>query len=182
MRRLFLLMLLLPVVLSLSAQQIPQRVFSEKVGEDILVGAGDRSALEEAPYGRWFSQGYDAYHPDRQILEKIDCPYLHEMEVTVVLGTWCPDSRREVPRFFKVADAMGFPGDHIRVIFVDLHKKAPGIDTDSLRIERVPTFIFTLYGKEAGRIIEVPRGSFEKEMRRICQTVSEKEFMGEGEE
>jgi hypothetical protein len=102
--------------------------------------------------------------------------------VTVVLGTWCPDSRREVSRFFKVADAMGFPGDHIRVIFVDLHKKAPGIDTDSLRIERVPTFIFSLYGKEAGRIIEVPRGSFEKEMRRICQTVSEKEFMGEGEE
>jgi hypothetical protein len=59
---------------------------------------------------------------------------------------------------------------------VDRHKKAPGIPTDSLRIERVPTFIFTLYGKEAGRIVEVPRGSFEKEIKRICRVMSDEGF------
>jgi thiol-disulfide isomerase/thioredoxin len=172
----YIFILLFVVTSSLQAQEPPRRVFSERVDEEILVGTGDRSSMEEAPFSEWFTQGYEAYEPDGKILEKVDCPYLTEIEVTVVLGTWCPDSRREVPRFFKVADTLGIPGDHIRVIYVDLQKKAPGIDTDSMRIERVPTFIFTLYGKEAGRIIEVPRGSFEKEMKRICQIITDEKF------
>ncbi len=159
-------------VLLLEAQEENRTVYSEAAGRKILLGYGNRAGMEQEPFRQWFSGEYDAYRPDTALLRKTDCPLLEEMMITVVLGTWCPDSRREVPRFYKVADALNLPDDHIRVIYVDRDKKAPGIDTDSLLIRRVPTFIFTLDGLEVGRIVEVPHGSFEKEIRKICRKVA----------
>ncbi len=141
-------------------------------GGQILVGVGERSAMEQPPFSEWFDRGYASYMPEDSLVQLLRHQSFDDVTVTVVLGTWCPDSRREVPRFFRVADAVGIPDDQIRVIYVDRKKEAPGMDLASLGIERVPTFIFTRQGREIGRIVEVPRGSFEEELMEIFRAAT----------
>ncbi len=164
----------LPVIAQ--TRKLNQRIFSEKVNREILIGYGNREGMEQQPFSQWFEKEYNAYQPDDSLLKTLKGTHLSDMNITIVLGTWCPDSRREVPRFFKVADILNIPDDHIKIIYVDRDKTAPGIDLTGLHIERVPTFIFTLYGKEVGRIIETPHGSMEEEFKELCKVIHSKKF------
>ena len=83
------------------------------------------------------------------------------------MGTWCPDSRREVPRFMKILDLWKFPGEKVTFIGVDNAKLAPVGGYDKLEIERVPTFIIFRNKVETGRIIENPVTSLEQDMLNI---------------
>ena len=85
----------------------------------------------------------------------------------VFLGTWCPDSRRNVPHFLKVADEAGVSPDSIRLYCVDRSKKSDDGLTATYNIQRVPTFIFFKGGKEIGRIVESPELTIEQDMVRI---------------
>jgi hypothetical protein len=80
------------------------------------------------------------------------------------MGTWCSDSRREVPRFMKIIESLGYDKKRLRFIGVDSYKEAPVHNFDSLNIERVPTFIFYNDKIELGRIIEYPLTSLERDM------------------
>jgi thiol-disulfide isomerase/thioredoxin len=83
------------------------------------------------------------------------------------MGTWCPDSRREVPRFMRVLTVIGFPADKAELIGVDNSKIAPVENYASLDIKRVPTFIVYKNNIEVGRIIENPATSLEQDMVNI---------------
>ena len=74
-------------------------------------------------------------------------------EVTVYLGTWCGDSRREVARLFRALEQTGALPFDIRYIGVDRSKQAPGY-TETAALRYVPTIIVTREGTEVGRIIE----------------------------
>ncbi len=74
-------------------------------------------------------------------------------EVTVFLGTWCGDSRREVSRLFAALDRPEPLPFTIRYIGVDRSKQAEGY-TDGADLRYVPTIIVTRDGRERGRIIE----------------------------
>jgi thiol-disulfide isomerase/thioredoxin len=89
------------------------------------------------------------------------------LTIKVVMGTWCPDSRREVPRFMKIMDTWQFPSEKITFIGVDNGKLSPIGEFDKLDIQRVPTFIFYKNNIEAGRIIENPVASLEQDMVNI---------------
>ena len=86
------------------------------------------------------------------------------VQTLVFLGTWCPDSRREVPRFLKVADSAGIPPDSVRLYAVDRTKTSGDGMTARYGITLVPTFIFLKEGKEVGRITEVPQATVEQDM------------------
>lgn len=74
--------------------------------------------------------------------------------VTVYLGTWCGDSRRELARFWKALDvASGEVPFTIRLIGVDRAKQAPG-DLLAIDLAYVPTFVVSRRGHEVGRIVE----------------------------
>lgn len=83
------------------------------------------------------------------------------------MGSWCSDSQREVPRFYRIMDDAGITNDKIELISVNREKKVPGMDINNLRIERVPTFIIYDGIKELGRIIETPAETLEKDLLRI---------------
>lgn len=119
------------------------------------------------PHGVWYSKGYSDYIPDEQAMEQLLATAPDSITITVVLGTWCPDSRREVPRFMKITDMWGFPAGKMRLIGVDIDKKAPLDEYPALGIERVPTFIFYKNNIELGRIIETPVTSLEQDMVKI---------------
>ncbi len=89
------------------------------------------------------------------------------VRVLVFLGTWCGDSKREVPRFLKIADAAGISMDRITLYALDRKKASPEGVESGYRIERVPTFIFLKKESEIGRIVESPRTTLEGDILTI---------------
>ncbi|MEK7671115.1 MAG: thioredoxin family protein, partial [Bacteroidota bacterium] len=92
----------------------------------------------------------------------------------VVLGTWCSDSKREVPRFLKIVDLSLIPPAQIQFYGVDRTKKSSDGVTDRYKIERVATFIFLKRGEEVGRIVESPKNSLEEDMLAILADAQSK--------
>ncbi len=81
-------------------------------------------------------------------------------EVIIFFGTWCSDSAREVPRFWRALDQVGgvVPFD-IRYEAVDREKNRPKELVEQYDLRFVPTFIVRRDGREAGRVVEgAPHG------------------------
>jgi thiol-disulfide isomerase/thioredoxin len=89
------------------------------------------------------------------------------VQVLVFLGTWCSDSKREVPRFLQIADDTGMQPADYTLYGLDRTKKSPEGFEQSYGIERVPTFIFFRGNKEIGRIVESPHTTLEGDILRI---------------
>jgi thiol-disulfide isomerase/thioredoxin len=89
-------------------------------------------------------------------------------EVTIFLGTWCSDSRREVPRFWKAVDIAAGAGMDVpfavHYIGVDRQKKEPVAPVTNNDIRYVPTFIVHREGREVGRIVEESPHGIEKDL------------------
>ncbi len=97
------------------------------------------------------------------------------VDIVCVLGTWCGDSQREVPRFWRLLEAAANPNLRLVMVAVGRADDAGanralaelGFSADFRglqRIEKVPTFIFARDGQEIGRIIEIPAVSLEADM------------------
>ncbi len=134
-----------------------------------LLGEFSPGMLNNPPHSEWYHEGYANYQPDQEVMAELVEIEKDDLTITIVIGTWCPDSRREVPRFMKIADLWGFPHDRIKFIGVDINKVAPLEDYLQLAIERVPTFVFYQKNIEKGRIIEVPETSLEQDTRNILK-------------
>jgi hypothetical protein len=89
------------------------------------------------------------------------------------MGTWCGDSRREVPRLLKMLDCCGFPMDQLQLIMVsnhsDMYKKSPGREEAGRNIIRVPTLIVESNDQEVGRLVEYPVITLEKDLLAILR-------------
>jgi len=132
-----------------------------------ILGYFKLSRLTNPPYSTWYLKGYDEYNPDSEVIKKLLARGTDGITITIVMGTWCPDSRRETPRFMKVLDTWHFPVDKVTFIGVDDLKQSPIGDYDKLGIVRVPTFIIYKNNIEAGRIIENPESSLEQDILNI---------------
>lgn len=85
-------------------------------------------------------------------------------EVAVFLGTWCGDSGREVPRFWRALDESGTTSFEVRYIAVSEDKKEPAEAVTGNDIRYVPTFIVYRKGAEVGRIVEESPNGIEKDL------------------
>lgn len=83
------------------------------------------------------------------------------------MGTWCGDSKRETPRFYKILEQTDFDENNFELITVNRSKKTPNNLQEGFNIIRVPTFIFYKEGKEVGRYVEYPRETIEKDILKI---------------
>jgi thiol-disulfide isomerase/thioredoxin len=132
-----------------------------------LLGYFTRDRLNKTPHCEWYLKGYDEYQPESAVIKNLLQIRPDNLTVKIVLGTWCPDSRREVPRFMKIIDLWKFPVEKITFIGVDNAKVSPVGEYNSLDIQRVPTFIFYKNNIESGRIIENPVTSLEQDIVNI---------------
>lgn len=135
--------------------------------ETWILGYFKRSQITSSIHSEWFTDQYNNYSPAPDAVNKLTITDMSQVTIKIVLGTWCPDSRREVPRFLKISDIINFPSDKITYIGVDNTKLSPIGEYESLAIERVPTFIIYRNNIEAGRIIETPVSSLEQDMVNI---------------
>jgi len=142
-----------------------------QVPTEILYGAIDRSSLQKTPFDKWFISGYQDYQPSVDVLQSLKKSDLKGICIEVFFGTWCGDSRREVPRFLKLLDEIGLPVKNIRLIAVggsdSLIKQSPDHEEAGKGIFRVPTFILYKNDKELGRINEYPVNSLERDLYAI---------------
>ena len=153
------------------AQEIEEKVIIEEdtIFEDdapILLGSFTRDTLESAPYNKWFIQSYKDHAVDENSLSLVK-EHLKDASVTVFMGTWCEDSQREVPAFFKILDEINYESDAIKVITISEEKDEPAALLKDQDITNVPTFVFSKNGTEMGRIVEYPLESLEKDMIKI---------------
>jgi thiol-disulfide isomerase/thioredoxin len=132
-----------------------------------ILGYFNLSQLTRDPYSTWYLKGFDDYQPKTDVINKLLEIEKGGLTIKIVMGTWCPDSRREVPRFMRVLDAWQFPDAKVTFIGVDDAKQSPVGEYVNLDIKRVPTFIIYKNNIEAGRIIENPTTSLEQDIVNI---------------
>ncbi len=121
---------------------------------------------------------YEPAAEDVQVLAGIE----EDIVIICVLGTWCGDSRREVPRFWKILQDADNPHLDLGMFGVGRSSDSEareildsiGFDEplrETYDVELVPTFIFLKDGMELGRIVETPETSLEQDAVRILTSV-----------
>jgi tetratricopeptide (TPR) repeat protein len=144
-------------------------------GQTILVGRASVSAMQMANYKTWFDDSYNKYTVDAGSTQPLK-PLLQNKRMEIFLGTWCGDSRREVPRMLKILQSAGMDSTQLSLIFVDnssdSYKQSPQHEEKGKNIHHVPSFIIYEGKKEIGRIIETPVVSLEKDLLAILQQQS----------
>ena len=113
-----------------------------------------------------FKKGFDNYVPLELSKLKDD-----DINVVVFFGTWCHDSKRELPKALKIFNKIGINDENIELIAVGLDKKEPLGRAAKLNLMYTPTLIFFRGSKEIGRIIEKPVISLEKDIELIISFI-----------
>ena len=155
-----------------SSPVLVNQISKDSRGNDMLLGKCTRAVLLQSPFADWFKPNYDSY-----IVDSFTCnfirPLLANKSITIFMGTWCGDSRREVPRVLKMLDCCGFPMNDLALVMVgnsdSLYKKSPQHEEAGKNIVRVPTIIVEQKNAEIGRIIESPITSLEKDLLAILR-------------
>lgn len=162
-----LLIIIMSVMLTIPAlsQKLNQKGHDPKKNCELLIGLCSRDgfATINSNFDSAYRAEYPLYQPDKSVIEQLK-PNLKGIRITLVMGTWCGDSREWVPRFYKIMDQAAFNYKNLTLICVDRDKKAGNYDVSTLKIERVPTFIIYKKKKELGRIVEVPYDLLEKDL------------------
>ena len=170
MKKISLAIFALIFIISCGGQQINQTEFDEKAGDNILIGQINREGFKLVPFNEWFEEEFATYQVDDSTLTTMDKDnFMNNVKIMMVLGTWCGDSRREVPRFYKILESLEYDLDNMKVICVNTSKTAEGTNVDQLDIQKVPTIIYYKDGIELGRLIESPQESLEKDMAGIVK-------------
>ena len=138
----------------------------EKSAEIFLLGLKTKSDLEVAPYDSWFESGEESYKTNTPTITLLrNAP--QDYQISIFMGTWCDDSRTQVPHFYKILNEIDFDLSKVKLITMDREKKTPENLEEGLNITNVPTFIFHKNGTELHRIVESPVESLEADMLKI---------------
>lgn len=130
--------------------------------EAALVGPATREQIEGA-VPEWVEAEVGA-KPDAEAAKAL-AGVPPGAEVTIFLGTWCGDSRREVPRFWRGLDeAGGSVPFKVTYVTVDRQKKEPAGPVTENGVQYLPTFIVRRGGHEVGRIVETAPNGIEHDL------------------
>lgn len=160
MKKLFVLLLLISCLNSVNSQVEPNR-------NGNLIGYITKSDLLKLTHKGWFKHG--DYTPKEKVIRKIK-KSLKDITIKGFVGTWCHDSKREIPRLYKILELAGFDiENNLQIIGITRGKKTPDNLQKGYNIKRTPTIIFFKEGKEIGRFVEHARETLEKDILKILK-------------
>ena len=90
----------------------------------------------------------------------------------VYFGSWCSDSRREVPHLLKILDEAAASRLKVKFYGLDRTKKKPRRLAERGAIQRVPTFVLRVKGTEVGRIVETPKTTLEHDLALLIDSAA----------
>lgn len=109
------------------------------------------------------------YKPKEKWMDSLKTIQMEEnLRVQLFLGSYCPDSKKWVPRFYGLKDEL--PIGNVEIISVDTTKKDEKGFWKAAKLEKIPTFIFYSGEEEVGRIVEKPKGRLEKHLFRLLKS------------
>ena len=171
MKRAVMVSILLFNISILFAQNLNQVILDDK-GNKKLIGKTTKEGLQQTPFVEWYNKNYDDYLENDKAIKSLKND-LKKYEIKAFFGSWCGDSKLELPRFYKILDEANYPMDQLEVIAVDrtaaAYKQAPNHEEQGLNIHRVPTFILYKDGLEVNRIVEHPVETLERDLLNIIQ-------------
>ncbi len=138
----------------------------------ILVGRVTRADLQTPPYSEWFDGQYTRYQPDAASVLQLR-PLLAGTSIEAYFGTWCGDSRRQIPRLTRLLDLAGLDERRLSLIALSDRamefKRSPGHPEAKRHVHRTPTIVIVRDGREIGRIVETPAQSLEADLLAILE-------------
>lgn len=160
--------LIILFAINANAQSFNKKMEDPNRHKEVMINKCSREAITSfAEFKESYDPNYNSYVPDSTTLNMLS-KSLKDKKITIVLGTWCGDSKFQVPHFLKIMDALKIKEDQITFIGVDGLKHAENGLLDNLKITNVPTFIFSDKNeKEFGRITERPTETLEKDMIKL---------------
>lgn len=154
--RLFVLLFL--ILLPMTAMS-----YEEKSDDHNFLQLGVISRKDILAGRKIYNQNYVDYVPKSDPVQAIhNCS--QPIEIKVIFGDWCKDSKKHVPAFIKTMEFADNKAIQIVYINVDRQKKEPADLLQGLDIQNVPTFIVYSEGKEIGRIVESPKQNIEQDI------------------
>ncbi len=138
----------------------------EDESQSMIVGKFTKEDLLKPPFSSWFENGYNSYQPNAEALATIK-NNISDYEIVGFIGTWCPDSRRELPKMFKILDEAGYDLSKLTMVGVTRGKSTPENLEEGYNMQRVPTFIFLKDGKEVNRFVEYEVETLEEDIAKI---------------
>ena len=141
-------------------------VTAAKLQQGMLVGEFKKEDLQQEPFASWFNSGYEGFTPSEEAMKTIK-KNIEDYKIVAFMGTWCPDSRRETPKLFKILDNAGYDLSNLTIYGVDRRKTTPEKEEAAYALNRVPTFIFFKNGKEVNRFVEYSQESIEEDIAKI---------------
>lgn len=165
MKKLCYLLCLMALPCLLAAQQaVPQK-------ENHLWGIVTIDSLQQTPYNVWFKKNYADYKPTPSVVEQLKALKINDFKIKIFFGTWCGDTKRELPRLLKVLDEMGFPKEKVTFIALatedSIRKQSKNREERGYNIFRVGCYVFEKNGIEVNRINEFPALSMERDILAI---------------
>jgi len=169
MKQVYKILFIFILFFSCSHTQINSKLVN-KDGYDLLIGKISQKQLFYN-FPEW-KTNYDLYQADQELIGSIKKNMNPKIQIKVFLGTWCGDSREEVPKFLKIINSINLISEkNIQIYAVDRQKILDNNLHATYNINRVATFIFELNEQEFGRIIEYPDETLEKDILKILQKI-----------
>lgn len=153
---------LLCVLYSFTAIDKDRQISIDEKGNKVIKGIISFEELQRDTAFPWFNKEYNAYHPNGLAISQLKAAG-REDQLIIFAGTWCGDTKEQLPRFYRVLQDANFPMQHVIIYGVDHKKRTIGREEKKYKIERVPTIIILRAGKEIGRIVESPVKSLEED-------------------
>lgn len=109
------------------------------------------------------------YEPDQEIINQLD-EVKDTILIDVFMGTWCHDSKREIPALFKIMEQIKNENITARYTAIEYRKRGPKDIMEANNIKRTPTLVIYKNGSEIGRIIEEVEKSVEADLLEIIKS------------
>jgi thiol-disulfide isomerase/thioredoxin len=165
MNKILILLVFLGISSSLFAQN--KTIEDTRLKKQVLYGKITLEAFDMDICRDWYAKEYKTFTAKKGLINKLEKQSFEEIRIDLILGSWCHDSHREVPRFIKILEQINFPFDQLHMNALDTKKESPDFDAIANKVSLVPTFIVYRNSQEIGRIIETPKKSLEKDLLKI---------------